>query len=77
MRKGTTGRTLGMEIYPLVEFAIAVFMGSIILCTAEDPIGPAIGWGLKPHQGTKQVSLRQDILFSILPSILHHAAKMP
>ena len=77
MKKGTTGRTPGMDIFPSVEFAMAAFAGGIVLCTIEDPFGPTIGWNLKSHQGPKQVSLCSNKLLSISPGTPHHATKMP
>ena len=65
MKKGAVGWTTGMNVFPPVEFAVANFVSSIVLGTAKDPIGPAIRCMLKPHQGPSQVSLCQDILFSI------------
>ena len=50
MRRGTAERTPGVDVFPPVEFAVADFAGGIVLCTAEDPIGRTIGWGLKLHQ---------------------------
>ena len=49
MRKGAAGQTPGIDFFPPVEFSMVVFMGGIILYTADDPIGPAAGWGLKPY----------------------------
>ena len=54
---------------------MAAFVGSIILCPVEKPFGPAIVWRLKSHRGPKQASLNWDILFSMLISNPHHAAK--
>ena len=66
LRKGAAGWTPGVDIFSLVEFAMVVFAGGITLCTTEEPNSPTIGWGLKLHQGPTQVSLHQDIFFSIL-----------
>ena len=49
MRKGAGGWISSEEVFPLVEFAMADFVGGIVLYTAEELIGPAVRWGLKPY----------------------------
>ena len=51
MSKDTTGQIPGADVFPPIEFSAADFVGGSILCTVEDPIGPTIGWRLKPLQG--------------------------
>ena len=46
-----------MDAFPHIEFAMSDFVGGIILCNAEDPRGPTIGWGLKPYLGHMQGSM--------------------
>ena len=57
IKKDASGQIPGSDKFLHVEFTMVAFAGGIILCTAEDPIGPAAGWGLKPRQGPDQVSL--------------------
>ena len=45
MRKGTAGQTPGMDIFTPIEFATVDFVDGILLCTAEDLFGYAVGWG--------------------------------
>ena len=53
MRMGTASQIPGEDLFPPIEFAAVVFVGGVILCTAEDPISPTVGWSLKPCQGPK------------------------
>ena len=39
IKKVIIGWTPSVDVFPPVEFAMVVFMGGIILCTTEDPIG--------------------------------------
>ena len=48
MRIGAIRLIPGMDVFPPFEFSMVVFMGGIILCTAEDPFGPTVGLVLKP-----------------------------
>ena len=50
IRMGTVGWALGEDIFP-IEFGMVAFVGSIILCTAEDILGPSVGSRLKPCHG--------------------------
>ena len=77
MRKGATGQIPGVDIFYSIEFSQVDSMGGIILCIVKDPIGPAVGWRLKPLQGPEQVSPCWDILFSMLSGTPHHAEQMP
>ena len=43
MKKGAIGWTPGIDIFLFVEFITSDFVGHIILCTAEDTSGPAVG----------------------------------
>ena len=43
MKKGATKWRPITDVYPPIEFPIVAFMGSIILCTIEDPIGRWVG----------------------------------
>ena len=62
MRKGATGQTPDMEVFPSIKFTMVTFVGAIILCTTEDPIGPTVEWRLKLDQGPKQVSLHWGLV---------------
>ena len=60
-----------------VEFTVVDFVGSIILCTIEYPIAPAVGWGLQPCPNLTQICLCWYILFSISPGIPQCEPQLP
>ena len=68
---------LDTDVFPPSKFATVGFIEGIVLYAEKTPISTIVEYKLKPHPSPVQVSLYQDLLFSILPGTPKLAAHLP